>query len=204
VILGDPMGSGNQPAAQPFHPVRPINRRERMMHRHALLLATALAVGAFAPGEAKSQAANAELIDRDGQIIGNVALRQMEHAVRIFAQAEGLPPGAHGFHIHETGSCEPPDFESAGGHFNPEDAEHGHDNPGGPHAGDLPNVHVASDGVLAVELFTDKVTLGEGDTSLLGDDGTAVVIHAEPDDYETDPAGEAGDRIACGVIQPVQ
>jgi superoxide dismutase, Cu-Zn family len=171
------------------------------MHRHALLLATVLAAGALSSGEAQAQAANAELINRDGQIIGNVALRQMEHAVRIFAQAEGLPPGGLGFHIHETGSCEPPDFESAGGHFNPEGREHGHDNPQGPHAGDLPNVHVASDGVLAVEFFTQLVTLGEGETSLLGNDGTAIVIHAEPDDYQTDPTGEAGERIACGVIQ---
>jgi superoxide dismutase, Cu-Zn family len=174
------------------------------MHRHALLLATLLAAGTLSPGEAAAQAANAELIDRDGQVIGNVALREMEHAVRIFAQAEGLPPGAHGFHIHETGSCEPPTFESAGGHFNPEGAQHGHGNASGPHAGDLPNVHVASDGVLAVEFFTDRVTLGEGETSLLGEDGTAILIHAGPDDYQTDPAGDAGDRIACGVIQSAQ
>ena len=140
------------------------------------------------------------LIDRDGNRIGNVAISELAQGVRIFAQAGGVPPGVHGFHIHETGQCDPPDFESAGGHFNPTGAQHGWDNPEGPHAGDFPNVHVREDGRLAVEYFTTAVTLGEGETSLFDDDGSAVVVHEGADDYQSDPTGHAGARIACGVI----
>ena len=160
------------------------------------------AVGAtlLAVGPVGAQSANAVLVDPDGNEIGNVALEQLEQGVRIFAQAEGLPPGVHAFHIHETGQCEGPDFKSAGGHYNPTGVQHGWNNPEGHHAGDLPNVHVQEDGVLAVEYFTDAVTLGEGDTSVYDDDGSAIVMHEGPDDYQTDPAGDAGARIACGVI----
>lgn len=160
------------------------------------------AVGAtlLAVGPVGAQSANAVLVDPDGNEIGNVALEQLEQGVRIFAQAEGLPPGVHAFHIHQTGQCEGPDFKSAGGHYNPTGVQHGWNNPEGHHAGDLPNVHVQEDGVLAVEYFTDAVTLGEGDTSVYDDDGSAIVMHEGPDDYQTDPAGAAGARIACGVI----
>lgn len=161
----------------------------------------ALAAGTIASASALAQSANAELVDTDGKVIGNVALTEVGQGVRVFAQAEGVPPGAHAFHIHETGTCETPDFESAGGHFNPTGAEHGWDNPNGPHAGDFPNVHVQDDGVLAVEYFTDKVTLEEDETSVFDDDGSAIVMHEGADDYQTDPAGDAGARIACGVIE---
>jgi len=160
------------------------------------------AVGAtlLAVGPVGAQSANAVLVDPDGNEIGNVALEQLEQGVRIFAQAEGLPPGVHAFHLHQTGQCEGPDFKSAGGHYNPTGVQHGWNNPEGHHAGDLPNVHVQEDGVLAVEYFTDAVTLGEGDTSVYDDDGSAIVMHEGADDYQTDPAGAAGARIACGVI----
>ena len=155
----------------------------------------------LAAGPAGAQSANAVLIDPAGEEIGNVALEQLARGVRIFAQAANLPPGVHGFHIHTTGQCEAPEFTSAGGHFNPTDEQHGWNNPQGHHAGDLPNVHVQEDGVLAVEYFTDSVTLGEGETSIFDEDGAAVVIHEDADDYMSDPTGHAGARLACGVIE---
>ena len=150
-------------------------------------------------GEARAQAAEGELIDGEGASIGTVTLAQMARGVRILAEAAGLPSGVHAFHIHAAGICEPP-FTSAGAHFNPTGAEHGWNNPRGHHAGDLPNVHVRDDGALAIEVFTDAVTLADGDTSLFDADGSSVVIHQGADDYQSDPAGHAGDRIACAVI----
>ena len=154
-------------------------------------------------GEARAQAAEAELLDAEAASIGTVTLTEMARGVHILAEASGLPPGVHGFHIHAVGICEPP-FASAGGHFNPTDEEHGWNNPQGYHVGDLPNVHVQEDGVLAIEVFTDAVTLSEGDTTLFDADGSSIVVHAGADDYHTDPAGHAGDRIACAVITPGQ
>jgi Cu-Zn family superoxide dismutase len=163
----------------------------------SLLLAFLLSV--LSGGEAHAQAAEGELLDGEGASIGTVALTQMARGVRILAEAAGLPSGPHAFHIHAVGVCEPP-FTSAGGHFNPTGAEHGWNNPRGHHAGDLPNVHVQEDGVLAIEYFTGAVTLGQGDTSLFDADGSSAVIHQAADDYQSDPAGHAGDRIACAVI----
>jgi Cu-Zn family superoxide dismutase len=171
------------------------------MRMQAILIAAAIATGTLGAAEAQAQSANAELLNPDGKAIGNVELSELAQGVRVFAQASDLPPGQHAFHIHETGACEAPTFESAGGHYNPTDKQHGWDNPEGPHAGDFPNVHVQEDGRLAIEYFTNLVTLSEGDTSLFDDDGSAIVMHAGADDYQTDPAGAAGDRIACGVIE---
>ena len=116
----------------------------------------------------------------------------------MWGTLQGLPPGPHGFHIHETGSCEPP-FESAGGHFNPAGAEHGFHSEAGPHAGDMTNITVAADGTVGVEVLNTFLTL---DRTLFDADGAAIVIHASPDDYRAQPSGHAGDRIACGVIEP--
>ena len=170
------------------------------MRRTLAAVVAAAGCLAVSQAQAQEQSANAVLIDPDGKEIGNVAVSEVAQGIRVFAQADGVPPGVHAFHIHETGQCEPPDFESAGGHYNPTDKEHGWDNPQGPHAGDFANVHVHDDGKLAVEYFTDAVTLGEGETTLFDDDGSAVVMHEGGDDYQTDPAGDAGARIACGVI----
>jgi Cu-Zn family superoxide dismutase len=149
--------------------------------------------------EVRAQDAVAELIDGKTNPIGSAQLNQLEQGVQIVVAVSGLPAGKHALHIHETGECEPP-FESAGGHFNPTDAEHGWDNPQGPHAGDLPNIYIG-EGAVQVEYITDRVTLEDGETSLFDDDGAAIVIHEGPDDYLSEPAGDAGMRLACGVIE---
>jgi Cu-Zn family superoxide dismutase len=164
------------------------------------LAAMLTGAGCLLATQAGAQSANAVLVDPDGKEIGNVALSQLAQGVRVFAEARDVPPGVHAFHIHETGECQAPDFESAGGHYNPTGEQHGWDNAEGHHAGDLPNVHVQDDGMLAIEYFTDSVTLGEGDTTVFDDDGSAIVLHEGADDYQTDPTGDAGSRIACGVI----
>ncbi|GEM_PF-206900 len=144
----------------------------------------------------------AELVNTEGMFVGIAILTELPEGVRVQLKAERLPPGEHALHIHETGRCEPPDFRSAGGHFNPFGKRHGLNNPEGPHAGDLPNVTVDEDGSLDVDLVAEGVTLRPGaQNSLFDGDGSALVIHAGPDDLRSDPAGNAGPRIACGVIQ---
>lgn len=139
------------------------------------------------------------LVNGSGQSIGSVRAWQTTGGVSFHIQASGLPHGIHGVHVHAVGRCDGPDFASAGGHWNPAGKKHGMNNPAGPHAGDMPNVEVAANGVLG----TTVVLPGASMTSLLDADGAALVIHAGPDDYMTDPSGNSGARIACAVIQPV-
>ena len=143
--------------------------------------------------------ASAVLKDASGKEVGAATLTVTPSGVLISLDLTAVPPGEHGFHVHTTGKCEPPDFKSAGPHFNPDQTKHGFMTPEGPHAGDLPNLHVPADGKLQVEVLEPNVTLS-GEAPLLDADGSALVIHAGADDYKTDPAGNSGDRVACGVI----
>lgn len=144
--------------------------------------------------------ARAELKDAAGQVRGTATLTDTGHGIKMVVAVKGQKPGAHGFHIHAVGKCEGPDFKSAGGHFNPGAKKHGHDNPEGAHAGDLPNLDVDATGNGKAEIIIAGVTFGADAKGLFGKDGTAVVIHADQDDGKTDPAGNAGARILCGVI----
>lgn len=142
-----------------------------------------------------------DLHNASGEQVATAHLSEEEEGVTIKLEGTNLSPGEHGFHIHEKGVCEPPDFESAGGHFNPTGAEHGLQNPKGPHAGDLENITVLEDGTVETEVTASMVTLEEGkENSLFQEGGTSLVIHSDADDYVSQPAGNAGDRIACGVI----
>lgn len=143
-----------------------------------------------------------DLKDTDGKTTGTAELSETKEGVKVHVEAEGLSPGKHGIHFHETGVCEMPDFKSAGGHFNPDGKEHGLEMSGGPHAGDLPNLEVGEDGTVDDEFTTKLVTLEDDKkNSLLQDGGTALVIHAGEDDGESQPSGDSGDRVACGVIK---
>jgi Cu-Zn family superoxide dismutase len=147
-------------------------------------------------------AAVARLVDVSGRGVGEAVFVQQRKGVRLVLDVTGLAPGTKAVHIHEVGRCDPPSFESAGAHFNPAKAEHGTANPRGPHAGDLPNVTVETGGRGHLEATATRVSLEKGPTSLLDADGSAIVVHERPDDMRTDPAGDSGARIACGVIVP--
>ena len=144
--------------------------------------------------------AKADLVDAKGASVGTAVFTQKAKGVELDLNVSGLTPGQHGFHIHNVGKCDAPDFASAGPHFNPEGKQHGWDNPQGHHMGDLQNLTVGADGKAHVRVMVPGVTLGEGPNSLFHEGGTALVIHAKPDDGKSDPAGNAGPRVACGVI----
>jgi superoxide dismutase, Cu-Zn family len=170
------------------------------MKRTWILSGIVLGFASVATGQTATPTARAVLRNAQGEVVGRATLSAEAQGVAIALEAEKLPPGPHGFHIHEVGKCDPPEFTTAGGHFNPEGKKHGLRNPEGPHAGDLPNLTVGPDGRVTVRVMAPRVTLGAGSNSVFHPVGTALVIHAAPDDDLTDPAGNSGTRIACGVI----
>ena len=164
----------------------------------------------FAQTDSAQLGASAELVDTQGNVIGDANFTESTDEGEPFVTIQlglmpeaGLEAGEYAFHIHETGECTPT-FDAAGDHFNPEGAQHGLLDPDGPHAGDLPNVVIAEDGTTTYVVNTRLVTLGEGERSLFDDDGSAVMLHAQPDNYLSDPSGMSGERIACGVMQEEQ
>lgn len=160
------------------------------------LLAAAAGAAASLPAAAQVSVAESEIQNRDGKTVGYAVLYETPAGVLLHVSLAGLPPGAHGFHLHETGNCTPP-FKSAGGHLMAADTAHGYLSEDGPHLGDMPNIHVPESGALEVEVMT-RVT--ELDEQILDEDGSALVIHSGADDYRSQPSGAAGPRIACGVI----
>lgn len=143
----------------------------------------------------------ADIIDGQGQTKGKAILTQHKDGIHVDVKAVGLPAGVHAVHIHSTGSCTGPDFTSAGGHWNPGKKQHGHDNPAGAHMGDMPNMTVGADGMGELKTIVKGATLKGGAEPLFDGDGAAVVVHAAADDYKTDPTGNAGGRLGCGVVK---
>ncbi len=165
----------------------------------AIALAAALALAA-APTASAADMAAAEIVGTDGAVIGKATFEQTRGGVLVSVEAAGLPPGGHGIHLHSVGSCSP-DFKAAKGHINPGKVKHGLRHPEGPDNGDLPNIYAAADGSARAEFFTTRVSVSGGDMpALLDGDGSAVIIHENPDDHMAQPIGGAGGRIGCGTI----
>ncbi len=172
------------------------------------------------PNALAEQTRVVEMKDAQGNLVGTVQVRPTAHGTLFSVSLMNLPPGGHGFHVHERGLCEPPNFQSAGEHLNPTGAQHGYDNQQGPHVGDLPNLFANEEGQALAEFYSEHLTLrpqqtaksgqqttgqasggnAAGPFTLLTQAGTAIVVHANPDDYRN--MASAGGRIACGVIKP--
>ena len=165
------------------------------MNHKTLLAAAGLMLGLAGAATAQDGMATAALKTADGADAGTVTFQEMPAGVLVKADLTGLPPGAHGFHIHQTGACTP-DFKAAGEHLAPDGHEHGFGATAEPHAGDLPNIVAGDDGAASAEFLDWRLKF----TDLMDDDGSAIMVHADPDDYMD--KSSAGDRFACGVIDP--
>jgi Cu-Zn family superoxide dismutase len=148
--------------------------------------------------------AKSKIKSNTGEIVGLASFAQSSEGVNIAVQVHGLSPGLHGIHIHQIGKCGLPDFKSAGGHFNPFGMSHGTKNPKGYHVGDLGNIYIKPDGTGSLLITSNLSTLEPGTGSLLKENGTSIVIHSGPDDLISDPSGNAGKRVACGVIKKLK
>jgi superoxide dismutase, Cu-Zn family len=171
-----------------------------MNNKMMVALVGGLFLLSYTPHAIAQERARADIKNAQGNNVGTASLRETKDGLLIMVNVKGLPEGLHAVHIHAVGKCESPAFASAGGHFNPLNKKHGLKNPDGPHAGDLPDMYVNKDGVGRYEALMESMTLGPSETSIFDSDGSAIVIHATADDNMTDPAGNSGDRIACGVI----
>ena len=177
------------------------------MHITPLLFALPIALAASGcattmpdAGSTTAPMASAKLMAGDGAARGEAMITQADDGLHVVVKAMGLTPGMHAVHIHTTGTCTAPDFASAGGHWNPTGREHGKDNPAGKHMGDMPNMLAAADGTGEIDYRVAGGMISGGAMPLMDADGAAVVIHAQADDNKSDPAGNAGGRIACGVV----
>lgn len=183
------------------------------MRRLSLKFTSLLAIGtaACAPGEPPVRAAGEPTMVRPsaaadvrsvaGQTRATATATQVGDSIRVRVDAQGMPRGTYAAHIHTTGVCAPPDFATAGPHWNPTGQQHGRNNPAGMHKGDLPNLAVGTDGRGSFEFTIAGASVAGGGVAMLDSDGAALVIHTQADDYRTDPAGNAGARIACGVFR---
>jgi superoxide dismutase, Cu-Zn family len=164
------------------------------------MIRIALAIGLMAftaPALAAPKTATTTLVDPTGKVMGTATVRDVGHGLQVKITAKGMEPGERAAHLHAVGTCEGPKFTTAGPHWNPDGKMHGRDNPMGSHAGDLPNLKVNAKGRAKLTYIVHGATMA----GLLDADGGAVIFHAKPDDYKTDPAGAAGDRIACGILK---
>jgi Cu-Zn family superoxide dismutase len=182
-------------------------RKEGAMKGILVGVAAGLVLGGCASmggGSAQSaKSAKANLVNAQGAAAGTATLaEQPDGTVMLVVEARGLAPGRHGIHIHAVGRCDPPAFTTAGGHYNPLGRKHGLENPEGAHGGDLPNLEADASGTARYQARTDRVTLRDGLLSVFDGDGSALVIHEKADDQRTDPTGDSGGRVACGVIVP--
>ncbi|MYL21142.1 superoxide dismutase family protein [Halobacillus litoralis] len=168
--------------------------------KRALMFAGAVAVVLTACSGEERSPLETSMYNKDNDKIGTAVLTEQPEGVQVKLKVEGLEPGMHGIAVHEFPKCEAPEFKTAGNHFNPTSKEHGLMNPKGAHVGDMPNVEADPSGMIDVEVMLPQAKLKENQKSLLRQEGTSLIIQSGPDDGMTQPAGDAGERVACGVI----